>query len=421
MTFTPELARAQFSALTQRYDDKPVIFFDGPGGSQVSQGVLEKMTHYLGKYNANLGGHYFSSHKTTEVMSNARESVRAFLNAPSPDNIVFGMNMTSLTFHLSRIISRDWQAGDEIIVTELDHYANVSSWQQAANDKQVTVHQIPLQQSDCSLDTARLCEKITAKTRLVAVSYASNVTGSITDIKAITEAAHRVGAQVYVDAVHYAPHNLIDVQALGCDFLVCSAYKFFGPHIGMAYIAPQWLQRLQPYKVEPATDIGPGRFETGTQSFEGLAGVTAAIDYLAQWGTPGAPLRQRLQESFADYHRHEENLCRYFLQGLQNVDGVQLYGTPQADIHRRTPTFALTFSGHAPEEIARRLGRHNICASSGHFYALGLIRRLSLQDSGGVLRIGMMHYNTQQEIDMLFEVLASELTVAGRQAAIGQI
>lgn len=408
MTFTPELARAQFSALTQHYNDQPVIFFDGPGGSQVSRGVLEKMTDYLGKYNANLGGHYFSSHVTGEVMNNARESVRALLNAPTLDNIIFGMNMTSLTFHLSRIISRHWQAGDEIIVTELDHYANVSSWQQAANDKQVTVHQIPLQQADCSLDVARLCEQITAKTRLVAVTYASNVTGSIVDIKTITEAAHRVGAQVYVDAVHYAPHNLIDVQALGCDFLVCSAYKFFGPHIGMAYIAPQWLQRLQPYKVEPATDVGPGRFETGTQSFEGLAGVTAAVDYLAQWGTPGASLRQRLQESFADYHRHEENLCRYFLQRLQQIDDVQLYGSPQADCQRRTPTFALTFKRHAPEQVARRLGRHNICVGSGHFYAQGLIQRLNLQDSGGVLRIGMMHYNTLQEIDTLFELLVSE-------------
>ncbi|HFI5306928.1 TPA: cysteine desulfurase-like protein [Serratia liquefaciens] len=408
MTFTPELARAQFSALTQHYNDQPVIFFDGPGGSQVSRGVLEKMTDYLGKYNANLGGHYFSSHVTGEVMNNARESVRALLNAPTPDNIIFGMNMTSLTFHLSRIISRHWQAGDEIIVTELDHYANVSSWQQAANDKQVTVHQIPLQQADCSLDVARLCEQITAKTRLVAVTYASNVTGSIVDIKTITEAAHRVGAQVYVDAVHYAPHNLIDVQALGCDFLVCSAYKFFGPHIGMAYIAPQWLQRLQSYKVEPATDVGPGRFETGTQSFEGLAGVTAAVDYLAQWGTPGASLRQRLQESFADYHRHEENLCRYFLQRLQQIDDVQLYGSPQADCQRRTPTFALTFKRHAPEQIARRLGRHNICVGSGHFYAQGLIQRLNLQDCGGVLRIGMMHYNTLQEIDTLFELLVSE-------------
>ncbi|MBL1188619.1 cysteine desulfurase-like protein, partial [Escherichia coli] len=347
----------------------PVILFDGPGGSQDSRGVLEKMTDYLGKYNANLGGHYFSSHVSGEVMNNARESVRALLNAPTPDNIIFGMNMTSLTFHLSRIISRHWQAGDEIIVTELDHYANVSSWQQAANDKQVTVHQIPLQQADCSLDVARLCEQIPAKTRLVAVTYASNVTGSIVDIKTITEAAHRVGAQVYVDAVHYAPHNLIDVQALGCDFLVCSAYKFFGPHIGMAYIAPQWLQRLQPYKVEPATDVGPGRFETGTQSFEGLAGVTAAVDYLAQWGTPGASLRQRLQESFADYHRHEENLCRYFLQRLQQIDDVQLYGSAQADCQRRTPTFALTFKRHAPEQVARRLGRHNICVGSGHFSA----------------------------------------------------
>jgi cysteine desulfurase family protein (TIGR01976 family) len=407
MTFTPELARAQFSALSQRHNDKPVIFFDGPGGSQVSQTVLEKMTDYLGKYNANLGGHYFSSHKTTEVMNQARESVRAFLNAPSPDNIVFGMNMTSLTFHLSRIISRNWQAGDEIIVTALDHYANVSSWQQAAADKQVIVHQIPLESADCSLNAARLCERITAKTRLVAVSYASNVTGSIADIKTITEAAHRVGAQVYVDAVHYAPHNLIDVQALGCDFLVCSAYKFFGPHIGMAYIAPQWLQRLQPYKVKPATDIGPGRFETGTQSFEGLAGVTAAIDYLAQWGTSGAPLRQRLQESFAGYHQHEESLCRYFLQRLQHIDTIQLYGSPFADTQRRTPTFALTFKEHAPEQVARRLGQHNICVGSGHFYALGLIQQLGLQDSGGVLRVGMMHYNTQQEIDMLFEVLAS--------------
>lgn len=208
--------------------------------------------------------------------------------------------------------------------------------------------------------------------------------------------------------MHYAPHNLIDVQALGCDFLVCSAYKFFGPHIGMAYIAPQWLQRLQPYKVEPATDVGPGRFETGTQSFEGLAGVTAAVDYLAQWGTPGTSLRQRLQESFADYHRHEENLCRYFLQRLQQIDDVQLYGSPQADCQRRTPTFALTFKRHAPEQIARRLGRHNICVGSGHFYAQGLIQRLNLQDSGGVLRIGMMHYNTLQEIDTLFELLVSE-------------
>ncbi|MFI8416770.1 cysteine desulfurase-like protein [Serratia sp. NPDC078593] len=407
MTFTPERARAQFSALSQYVNDKPVIFFDGPGGSQVSRTVLGKMTDYLGYANANLGGHYFSSQVAGEVMNHVRESVCALFNAPSPDNIVFGMNMTSLTFHLSRIISRHWQAGDEIIVTELDHYANVSSWQQAADDKRVSVRHIPVLGADCTLDVNQLCAQINAKTRLIAVTYASNVTGSLVDIKAITEAAHRVGALVYVDAVHYAPHNLIDVQALGCDFLVCSAYKLFGPHIGMAYIAPQWLQRLQPYKVEPATDVGPGRFETGTQSFEGLAGVSAAIDYLAQWGSPDAPLRQRLQQSFVDYHRHEESLCRYFLQRLQQRDDIQLYGIPQADPQRRTPTFALNFKRHSPEQIARLLGQHNICVGNGHFYAQGLMQRLKLHDSGGVVRVGMMHYNTHQEIDMLFEVLAS--------------
>lgn len=418
MTFTPERARSQFGALSQHYQDKPAIFFDGPGGSQVSHSVLEKMTGYLGSYNANLGGHYFSSQMTEQVMHNARASVRTLLNAPSPDNIVFGMNMTSLTFHLSRIISRDWQPGDEIIVTALDHYANVSSWQQAAEDKQAIVHHIPLRPEDCTLDTERLCAQINDKTRLVAVTHASNVTGSVVDIRAITAAAQRVGAQVYVDAVHYAPHNLIDVQALGCDFLVCSAYKFFGPHIGMAYIAPQWLQRLRPYKVEPATDIGPGRFETGTQSFEGLAGVTAAIDYLAQWGTPGAPLRQRLQESFAAYHRHEEDLCRYFLQRLQQLEGARLYGYPEPDSTRRTPTFALTFKNFSPEQIAMLLGRHNICAGSGHFYAQGLIRQLNLQEHDGVLRIGMMHYNTRQEIDRLFEVLEDALAEADSPAAV---
>ena len=403
--FNPVQFRAQFPALAAAG-----VYLDSAATTLKPLAVIEASDQFYRLSAGNVHRSQFAAaRQLTERYENARERVAALLNAPSGEDIVWtrgtteAINMVAQSYVRPRL-----KPGDEIIVTELDHYANVSSWQQAANDKQVTVHQIPLQQADCSLDVARLCEQITAKTRLVAVTYASNVTGSIVDIKTITEAAHRVGAQVYVDAVHYAPHNLIDVQALGCDFLVCSAYKFFGPHIGMAYIAPQWLQRLQPYKVEPATDVGPGRFETGTQSFEGLAGVTAAVDYLAQWGTPGASLRQRLQESFADYHRHEENLCRYFLQRLQQIDDVQLYGSPQADCQRRTPTFALTFKRHAPEQIARRLGRHNICVGSGHFYAQGLIQRLNLQDSGGVLRIGMMHYNTLQEIDSLFELLISE-------------
>lgn len=276
------------------------------------QSVLDAMIGYLGHYNSNLGGHYFSSQITVDVMAQARQSAQALLNAPSADNIVFGANMTSLTFQLSRAISRDWQAGDEVIVTALDHYSNVSSWQQAAQDKGAIVHQVRVNESDCTLDMAHLEQLLNEKTRLVAVTYASNTTGSIVDVERVVELAHSVGAQVYVDAVHYLPHHLVDVQALGCDFLACSAYKFFGPHVGIAFVAEPWLQSLQPYKVEPATNVGPGRFETGTQSFEGLAGVTASVEYLAQFGEPHLPLRQRLVQSYAQYNLHEERLSQHF-------------------------------------------------------------------------------------------------------------
>lgn len=405
MTFTPEAARAQFGALCAPEVSPPPVFLDGPGGTQVPASVLQAMTGYLGRHNANLGGHYFSSRKTEALARDARESVQALLNAPGPDNIVFGASMTALTFHLSRIISRDWQPGDEVIVTALDHYANVSSWQQAADDRQAIVRQVPVSEADCTLDVERLCAQITPATRLVAVCLASNTTGSIVEVRRIVEQAHKVGAQVYVDAVHYTPHHLPDVQALGCDFLVCSGYKFCGPHVGIAYIAPRWMQSLRPYKVEPATDIGPGRFETGTLSFEGLAGVAAAIEYLAQWGTEEAPLRQRLQESYACYQRHEQALGDYFLTHLQSVSGVRLYGISSADAQLRTPTFALTFEGRSPERIARGLGDDNICVGNGHFYAQGLIRQLGLTERGGVLRIGLMHYNTRSDIESLFEKL----------------
>lgn len=404
MTFTPEAARVQFSALAQQYQDRPVLFLDGPGGSQVPANVLKSMQDYLGHYNSNLGGHYFSSQITTELMRRARESVQNLLNAPSADNIVFGANMTSLTFSLSRAISRDWQAGDEIIVTALDHYSNVSSWQQAAEDRGAVVHQVRVNEADCSLDVDHLLSLLSEKTRLVALTYASNTTGSIVDVAEIVNAAHRVGAQVYVDAVHYAPHHLLDVQQLGCDFLACSAYKFFGPHVGIAYIAPQWLQTLKPYKVEPATDIGPGRFETGTQSFEGLAGVIAAIDYLAQWGDEKAPLRERLVQSFAQFNAHERALSERFLNHLSELKGVTLHGRMVADSELRTPTFALTFDSITPEKVAQTLGEQNICVWNGHFYALGLVKQLGLEN-GGVVRIGFMHYNTLQEVDTLFDAL----------------
>lgn len=412
MNWSLNQVRAQFPALSQYHNQRPVTFFDGPGGSQVPQSVLDAMVAYLGHYNSNLGGHYFSSQMTVDVMSHARQSVQALLNAPSEQNIVFGANMTSLTFQLSRAISRDWQVGDEVIVTSLDHYSNVSSWQQAAEDKGAIVHQVRVNPEDCTLDMEHFRHLLNEKTKLVAVTFASNTTGTIVDVQSIVEMAHSVGAKVYVDAVHYLPHRLVDVQALGCDFLACSAYKFFGPHVGIAYIADPWLEGLRPYKVEPATNVGPGRFETGTQSFEGLAGVAAAVEYLAQFGDKNATLRTRLEQSYALYNRHEESLSEHFLNRLSALDGVTLYGLTCASSEKRTPTFAIRFEQHSPEFIAKTLGEQNVCVWNGHFYALGLIRQLGLEQSGGVIRIGCMHYNTVEEIDLLFNILESILDLS---------
>lgn len=406
MRFTPNTARAQFTALSQTHNNKPVVFLDGPGGSQVPQSVLTAMNEYLGFYNSNLGGHYFSSKRTVELVADAREHARALLNAPTADNIVFGANMTSLTFQLSRAVARDWQAGDEVIVTALDHYSNVSSWEQAAEDKGATVKQAKVDPQDCSVDLAHLESLLNEKTRLVAITYASNTTGTITDIRRVVEMAKRYGAAVYVDAVHYTPHGLVDVEALGCDFLVCSAYKFFGPHLGVAFVASDWLQSLRPYKVEPATDIGPGRFETGTQNFEALAGFIAAVNYLASWGE-GDSLRQKLVSAMKDIVAHEEQISRYFLQRLSKVESLSLYGTENCDHLKRTPTFALRSSTHSPEQLAKALGEQNLCVWNGHFYALGLVRQLGLEDKGGVLRVGFMHYNTLEEVDRFFDTLES--------------
>ncbi|MCW8344729.1 cysteine desulfurase-like protein [Vibrio sp. ZSDZ65] len=406
MHFTPNSAREQFPALAQWYNERPVVFLDGPGGSQVPQTVLEAMTHYLGRYNSNLGGHYFSSQHTVSLMVKARRAAAELLNAENGDQVVFGANMTSLTFQLSRAISRDWQPDDEILVTALDHYSNVSSWQQAADDKGAIVKQVQVDERHCTLDYEHFESLLTTKTKLVAVTYASNTTGSITDIRRIVAAAKKVGAQVYVDAVHFAPHALIDVQSLGCDYLVCSAYKFFGPHLGIAYIAPQHLQSLEPYKVEPATNIGPGRFETGTQSFESLAGLIAAIDYLAQWGE-GKGTREKLISSATVIAQHEEQISRYFLDRLSRLDYMTLYGTSEADHQLRTPTFALRSDVHSPEWMAKVLGEQNICVWNGHFYALGLVKQLGIEELGGVLRVGFMHYNTLAEVDTFFDALES--------------
>ncbi|WP_404391923.1 cysteine desulfurase-like protein [Pseudoalteromonas phenolica] len=397
--------RRQFPALMQQVNGQSPIFLDGPGGSQVPQSVLSAMSAYLGYYNSNLGGAFFSSDKTVSLMDNARQAVADLLNAPSKEQIVFGANMTSLTFSFSRALSRDWQAGDEVIVTNADHFSNVSSWRQAAEDKGALVHAVKINEADCTLDLAHYKSLLNDKTKLVAVTYASNTTGSINDIKQIVELAHQVGALVYVDAVHYAPHELIDVQALNCDFLACSAYKFFGPHVGIVYGKREHLEGFTPYKVEPAKDVIPGRWETGTQSFEGLAGVIAAIDYIASLSDlpESTPRRERLAQAFTNTKEHEMALSAYFLKRLADFPQIRLFGIEDTSrLAERTPTFALTFEGLAPREVSEFLGKQHMCVWDGNFYAQGLCEQLGVMDKGGVVRIGCMHYNTIDELEKLF-------------------
>ncbi|GMM86890.1 cysteine desulfurase-like protein [Pseudoalteromonas sp. MTN2-4] len=404
--------RRQFPALMQQVNGQSPIFLDGPGGSQVPQSVLSAMSAYLGYYNSNLGGAFFSSDKTVSLMDNARQAVADLLNAPSKEQIVFGANMTSLTFSFSRAVSRDWQAGDEVIVTNADHFSNVSSWRQAAEDKGALVHAVKINEADCALDLAHYKSLLNHKTKLVAVTYASNTTGSINDIKQIVELAHQVGALVYVDAVHYAPHELIDVQALNCDFLACSAYKFFGPHVGIVYGKREHLEGFTPYKVEPAKDVIPSRWETGTQSFEGLAGVIAAIDYIASLSDlpESTPRRERLAQAFANTKEHEMALSAYFLKRLADFPQIRLYGIEdESRLAERTPTFALTFEGLAPREVSEFLGKQHMCVWDGNFYAQGLCEQLGVMDKGGVVRIGCMHYNTIEELEKLFSAFEALL------------
>ena len=397
--------RRQFPALMQQVNGQSPIFLDGPGGSQVPQSVLSAMSAYLGYYNSNLGGAFFSSDKTVSLMGNARQAVADLLNAPSEEQIVFGANMTSLTFSFSRVVSRDWQAGDEVIVTNADHFSNVSSWRQAAEDKGAHVHAVKINEADCTLDLEHYKSLLNEKTKLVAVTYASNTTGSINDIKQIVELAHQVGALGYVDAVHYAPHELIDVQAINCDFLACSAYKFFGPHVGIVYGKREHLEGFTPYKVEPAKDVIPGRWETGTQSFEGLAGVIAAIEYIASLSElpECTSRRERLAQAFANTKEHEMTLSAYFLKRLADFPQIRLFGIEdESRLAERTPTFALTFEGLAPREVSEFLGKQHMCVWDGNFYAQGLCEQLGVMDKGGVVRIGCMHYNTIEELEKLF-------------------
>ncbi len=406
-----ESIREKFAALNQVHCGKTPVFFDGPGGAQVPNCVLEAMVEYLGKSNANLGGAYFSSLHTQWLMQEARQAAVDLYHAESTENIVFGANATSIAFSMSRAIANTWQAGDEIIVTALDHYSNVSPWVLAAEEKGVVVKQVPVVEHNCTLDMQTLAELVTPKTRLLALTYASNTTGSIVDVKnAIKIVRAQSKALVYVDAVHFTPHGRIDVQALDCDFLVSSSYKYFGPHLGILYGKSEHLRSLSPYKVAPAKNINPNRWETGTQSFEALAGFVATVNYLASLPELSSEIQssemsraEKLDVAFAMINEWEAALSSHFLQQCSSVPGLTLYGLQT--VENRTPTFAFRVDGIAPRQVSEFFAEHAICVWDGNFYAQGLYDQIGLSDNGGVVRVGCMHYNTIEEIDRFFVLL----------------
>lgn len=397
--------REQFPALRLSIGGTPAIFLDGPGGTQVPDPVIQTVADYYRTSNSNLGGQFWTSHRTGEIVRRARSALAEFLNAPHADEIIFGQNMTSLTFALSRVLAKSWAPGAEVIVTSLDHDANVSPWRLAAAEKNVTVRTWNFRKETCSLDLEDLESLINGRTVLVAVTLASNAVGSLVDVQSVVQLAKRAGAMVFVDAVHFAPHGKIDVQALGCDFLACSAYKFFGPHIGVLWARRDWLSATENFKVRPASNKPPGKWETGTQSFESIAGTLAAIEYLrnVENKSAGGSSPRLFMDAIRQY---EVALSKRFLAGIARNQRVTIYGISHPDqAVLRTPTFAIRMDGMHPDAAARKLGDQGIFVWSGHFYAVDLIERLQLSDKGGVIRIGFVHYNTKEEVDRTLEAL----------------
>lgn len=400
--------REQFPALNLEVDGGRAIYFDGPGGTQVPQRVIDATSDYLVRSNSNTHGSFLTSRRTDATIAAAHAAMADLLGCDD-DEIVFGANMTTLTFAISRSIGRELGPGDEVVVTTLDHDANVAPWRALA-DKGVTIRQVDINPDTCTLNMHDLSTKITHKTKLVAVGYASNAVGTINHIERVISLAHENDAMVYVDAVHYAPHAPIDVRALDCDFLACSTYKFFGPHQGALYGKREHLKRLRPYKVRPASDELPDRWETGTQNHEALAGVSAAISYLAELGlriSPGVETRRdALLSAYRAIQAYERTLAERLIQGLTGIAGVKLYGiTDSAKFDRRTPTVAITVNGHTPGELAKKLGERGIFTWDGNYYAISLTERLGVEDEGGMLRIGLVHYNTADEVDRLLQEL----------------
>ena len=400
--------RAQFPSLSQTVAGQPAVFFDGPGGTQVPQRVIDAISDYLAHSNANTCGAYATSQRTNTVLAEARSAMADFFGS-DPDEVVFGPNMTTLTFAISRSIGRELGPGDEILLTHLDHDANVSPWR-VLEERCVSIRFVDINEDDCTLNLADLEQKISTRTRVVAVGYASNAVGTINDVKEIVRLAHKKGALAYIDAVHYAPHGPIDVRALDCDFLVCSSYKFFGPHMGILYGKREHLQRLQPYKVRANTNVVPNRWEWGTLNHECIAGITACVDYLADLGQQVDPSlsgrRAALLAGYSAIQQYERGLAETLIAGLLTIPGLNFYGIRDlAKIDQRCPTVAVRVAGQTPLQLATKLGERGFFTWDGNYYALNLTERLDVEKDGGFLRIGLAHYNTGDEVQRFLTAL----------------
>jgi len=403
---TVEAIRQSFPALARRHAGQPVAYFDGPGGTQVPQRVIDAVADYLAHHNANTHWAYPTSVETDAIIAAARASLADFLNA-DPDEVAFGANMTTLTFHLARALGRRWGPADEIVITELDHHANVGPWQAVAKERGVTLKVVPFRPESGELDWDALGRTIGPRTRLVAIGAASNALGTITDVAKAREMARGVGALVFVDAVHFAPHRLVDVRALGCDFLACSTYKFYGPHVGVLYGRRDRMKSLDLPKLEPAPESVPERLETGTLNHEGIAGAGAAVEWLASLAE-GGTRRERLSRLYATQHEREVTLFSRLWEGLGAIQGVTRYGP--APSRPRTGTVSLSIAGVPAHDAAVSLAAEGVFASSGDFYATTVVERLGFAREG-LLRIGLSIYSTASEVE---RVLAGVERIARR-------
>ena len=417
MAQSPDLSyyRRYFPSLDLEVEGRKAIYFDNPGGTQVAQQVIDAMVTYFREANANTHGAFFTSNRTDQIIAEARSSMADFLHAASPNEIVFGPNMTTLTFAFSRAIGKTLQPDDEIVVTILDHDANIAPWM-ALQERGVIIRTVDVHPEDVTLDMEDMRSKITNRTRVVAVGYASNAVGTINDVATIIRWAHEVSALAWIDAVQFAPHGPIDVQELNADFLLCSSYKFFGPHLGILYGKAEHLEKFPAFKVRPASNNIPDRWETGTQNHEGLAGLVGVIDYLAMIGREsfsantetglyhGRQLELKVaMQALMDYER---GLSAQLLAGLREIKGLQVYGiTDTKQLASRVPTFACNIEGYSPRELAEHLASRGIFTWDGNYYAIGIMERLALESKGGALRLGMAHYNTIDEIDRVLEWL----------------